>query len=508
MSELELRFYFAVFLRRLPYFLAIAISVTAAAIAMAYFMPAVYRASAKILMESPQISATAGTTAAPTNAVEQLEVVQQQIMTRDQLLPLADKLGVERQDETLSTDDVVDDLRARINFEQLPLAAGADRATVFNVSFDADDPDLAASFVNELVAIVLSKNSRLRTDRAENTTQFFSDEVARLGSELKRLEAQILKFKNEHQGALPDDLEFRRNKQSTLQERLLMLEREEAELRSRRSNLVELYGSTGQIGGAAPLTPEQQQLQEMNHALSEQLAIFSEDSPGVAALRARITSIRRTLRSGAADGAVGKGGLSDLDLQLSDIDNRLASSSKESTSLTQEIVELTRAIEATPANETVLTSLERDRTNAQTQYNAAIARLAEASTGEQIEALSKGPHFSVLDPATPPQQPVSPHRRRIAALGGVAGIGLGIGFIVLLEMLNKTIRRPTDIQQMFDVQPLATIPYIRTDAELLRARLTRALALLVAVSATAAGLLAGLYYLMPLGPVLERLPWA
>ena len=130
-----------------------------------------------------------------------------------------------------------------------------------------------------------------------------------------------------------------------------------------------------------------------------------------------------------------------------------------------EIAQLTKSIDATPGNETVLNSLERNRTNVQTQYNAAIARLAEASTGEQIEVLAKGPRFSLVEPATPPERALSPNRRRIAALGVVGGIGLGLGFIVLLEMLNKTIRRPVDLVQMFQAQPLATIPYIWTASE-------------------------------------------
>jgi polysaccharide biosynthesis transport protein len=505
MTDMDLRFYYAIFLRRLPYFVPGVVAVMAVAIAIAYLMPPVYTASAKILLDAPQIATNLASSTVPLSPVEQLQIVQQQITTRDTLLALADNLKIYGDgDERPSPDDIIEDMRSRLVFEQVPLEGKTDGATVFTVSFDAADPDLAATFVNELVADLLTRNVRRRTDRAESATKFFDNEVARLGSELKALERQILNFKTEHKDALPEGLDFRRNKQSALQERLLILEREEAELRSRRSNIVELYGSTGQVAGAVPLTPEQQQLQDLNHALSEQLAIFSEASPAIVALRARIAAVRESLRSQETDKTSLKGGPSQLDLQLSAVDERLGSVTMETGSITRELADLAKAIDATPANEAVLNSLERDRANVQAQYNADIARLAEASTGEQIELLSKGPRFSVLEAATPPERPTGPNRRRIVALGGVAGIGLGIGLVVLLEMLNKTLRRPMDIVQIFQAQPLATIPYLRTELEPRQTGIRPTLAGLFAAGAAAAARLSARHHPVPSEPMLPK----
>jgi hypothetical protein len=70
--------------------------------------------------------------------------------------------------------------------------------------------------VKEVVSLLLSKNADQRTDRAANATKFFSDEVGKLAADLKRVEAGILKFKNEHADALPDGQEFRRSRQGAL----------------------------------------------------------------------------------------------------------------------------------------------------------------------------------------------------------------------------------------------------------------------------------------------------
>jgi polysaccharide chain length determinant protein (PEP-CTERM system associated) len=494
MGDLDLRFYLSIFLRRLPYFLVIATFVTTAAVALALYLPPIFQASAKILVESPQIPADLARSTVPINAVEQLQIIEQQIMTRENVLALAEKLKIygDKASE-IPQADIIEDMRGRTKFELLQKdgPSGSLGAKVFSVSFIAGDADLAAKVVNEFTKLILQMNVRLRTDRAGETMQFFNQEVARLGGELSRLEAEILKFKNANKDALPDGLDFRRNQQNNQQERLQSLEREEAALRSRRNNLVELFESTGRIVSAGPVTLEQQMLQDLQRTLSEQLALFSENSPNIVALRARIKTLENGMQAkqaSDADTTKGKRGTSELDLQLSDIDDRLKYITQEKASITENLAELTKSITATPRNETILNSLERNRENIQAQYNIATARSAEASTGEQIEVSAKGERFTVVEPAVAPQKPTSPNRRRIAGAGFAGGIGLGLGLIVLLELLNKSIRRPTELVRTLQIQPLATISYIPVKREKKTAKLAQAagFAAFVATTATSA----------------------
>lgn len=472
MGNIDFNFYFSILLRRLPYLIAIVIVALLSAIAATRLISPIYSSSAKILSEAPQIPTDLARSTVPLGAVEQLQILQQQITTRDDLLALAARLAI--YDDTKKKplgDDIVRDMRSRIKFEQLQFdTLGRDQgATVFSVSFLAGKPDMAAKVANELAAMILDRNQRQRTDRAGSTLQFFNQTVARLSADLNRLEADILKFKTENKDTLPESLDFRRNQQGSLQERLISLEREESDLHTKRGNLIATYTNTGQLVGAVPLTPEQQILADLNRALGEQLAIFSETSPNIKALRARIASLQDGLLSSPSQEAKSENSPPakqatpfGLDLQLSDIDNRLRAVAAEKTSVVRGIEDLTHSITGTAASETVLNSLERNRQNIQMQYNAAIATRAEALTGEQIEMRSDGGRFSLLESATPPVRAISPQRTRIVAFGGAAGIALGLAIIVLLEMLNKTIRRPAELTQLLQSQPLATIPNIRT----------------------------------------------
>lgn len=489
MGDLDLRFYLSILLRRSPWAIAIAVLVTAAAVVVALVTPEVYRANVKILAEAPQIPANLARSTVTTDVSGQLLMLQQQAMTTEILASLAQKLDVYGAEAgKMSRDDIVDGMRDRTSFDLLPLdpSQGPQGTTVLTVSFDAGDPVLAADVANELAAFILDGSTQQRTDRAGDTLRFFTNEVERLKAELTKIEGNILKFKNDNKNTLPDSLDFRRNQLANLQEKLMMMEREEAELRSRRSKLVELYESNGIIGNSAPVTPEQQMLQDLNRALSDQLAIFSENSPNIKALRKRIAALQESMRTAAkAESDLDtKKPISPLDLQLSDIDDRLRYIGQVTPNLTQNIADLARTIAATPQNATTLIALERNRDNVQSQYNAAVASLAEASTGQQIEMRSKGVRFSILEPATPPEGHIKPKRKKIVALGILAAGGLALGFVVLLELLNKTIRRPIELVHALEIQPLATIPFIVPPSEQRRTNPFRRLAGLFGAGAT------------------------
>jgi polysaccharide chain length determinant protein (PEP-CTERM system associated) len=463
MGDLDIRFYLSMLWRKLPLLVLVAATFTTVAAVITRALPPVYQASAKIVAEAPQISTDIARSTVPINAWQQMQLVEQRLTTRDNLVKLARDLGVYRGSAVALTDEAIaDDMRKRTVFQQLDMGAlgGNQGAAVFSVSFDARDPELAARVVNAFVTLIVDGSASLRNSRASEATAFFSREAASLGTTLSEVEAEILAFKTAHQNALPENLEFARARQGNQQERLVQLEREESALRSRRGNLVQLFEATGGVGSAAPQTPDQQMLADLNRTLAAQLVIFSPDSPSIAALRNRIAVLKQNISSTNQTG-----GSSELDLQLADIDSRLKAIGEEKASVQDSLGQLETVIAATPANETALAALQRRHDNIKAQYETSAARLAEASTGEQIEANAQGGNFSLVEPASPPMSPVRPNRMRILAVGAIAGLGGGLALVVLLEFLNKTVRRPSELADMLQAQPLEVVPYIWTKAE-------------------------------------------
>jgi uncharacterized protein involved in exopolysaccharide biosynthesis len=342
----------------------------------------------------------------------------------------------------------------------MPVATGGGgaAATVFYISFKADHPDTAASVVNDLVTRILNKDVQLRTIRATETVSFFTKETQRLDALLRQLDSRVLAFKNEHINAMPDSIDFRRHQQTALQQRLLVLAQEEAMLRKRQTDL---QVRPFEIN-VAPVTLEEQNLQALRQSLAQQQALFSEGSPTIKALRSRIAALESVI-AGPTDGKATPP-LSTRDFELLDIQDRIAAIAEERVAIERTVSDLATSIAATPGNETILNSLQRDHQNLQAQYDSAIARLAEASTGQQIELLLKGERLSLIESAVPPQVPQGPGRT-VLLLASVAGALLvGLAAIVAPELLNRRIRRPSELVTRLQIVPFVTVPYIEQKA--------------------------------------------
>jgi succinoglycan biosynthesis transport protein ExoP len=459
MSTSDIRFYIWLLRRRLPYIVAAMFLSSAVGLCLALSLVPKYRATATILLESPAIPTELARTTISYTSIEQMQVIEQEIKARDQLLALAGRLKIYSADsEPMTGADIVNDLRARISFQLLPAAQGTGGVAFFGISFEAEQSELSASVANEVVALIVNKNARSRAGRASATMQFFEDETVRLDAELKQVEDKILAFKNANYEALPDSLNFRMGQQTRAQERLQALDREESDLRGRRISVTRMNQLGINTGGAA-ITPEGQALADLNKALTAQLALFSETSPGIVLLRTQITALKERM------GPSPKLPERDTSLlagqsQLSEIEDRLASIDRERTSTKAELDAITASIEATPASENALTALTRNRDNIQLQYNAAIGKLAEASVGERIEVDAKGGRISVVEAAIAPERPFGTKRRLIVLASLALGGMLSLAIIMLLEMMNSALRRPLDVERVLRVRPLATIPFM------------------------------------------------
>ena len=506
----DLRFYLQRFWRRFPWFLIIAAVVSAIGITLAVVLPPVYRAQAQLLVESPQIPTEMASSTVATGAPEALLIIQQRLLTRANLLDMAQRLAIYDGQSLMTPDKIVEDMRRRTSIDLPAQKATADFVTV---SFAAPAAQLSAQVTNDFVTQILQENVALRTATAGQTLDFFQQEVDRLGTELGQLGSKIMVYKLAHKDALPDSLDFRRTRQAQQQERLLQLDREMSALKDRRDRLTEIYQATGNIDQSnAPKTQEEAQLRDAQNQLNSAMALYSPQHPAVVALKAKVASLEAVVN--AQHGAVPDAGgtttpqQSDASiafkLQVADIDSQISFDADQKTQIEAELAALKVSVEATPGNAIDLDALQRDYDNAQTQYNNAVLRLGQAQTGDRIEALSKGQRITVIEQAVVPDTPDSPNRRLIAIGSVLGGLALGLGFVLLIEILNRTLHRPADLVSKLGLQALATVPYIYTSGEVFRRRLVVVSVVLAAILGIPAALYAVHQYYLPLDLLIGR----
>jgi uncharacterized protein involved in exopolysaccharide biosynthesis len=513
---MDFKFYLSLFLRRLPWFAVLMAIGTALGLALASMLPPVYIAQARLLVESEQIPGNLAASTVQTQSTEQIQIIQQRILTRAALLELANRLQVyapapSQPARVMSADDTVTDMRERIRIVTTggPSRRGPEEAVIVTVSFEAPTAAMAAQVTNELVTMILNEDVSLRTGVAGQTLDFFVQEVARLDKELAVRGAAILEFKQANKAALPDSLSFRLAQQSAAQERLQQLNRDESALTDRRATLVTLFERTGEVAAPAEaLTPAEQQLMALRDQLSQALAIYAPQNPRVRLLEQQIAAqevaVASQLAASGPAAAPDAPPLSPYDLQLADIDAQLKSITEQKADVAARLADLAITIDATPGNAITLETLDRDYASVRAQYDQAVSNRARAKTGDLIETLSKGQRISIIEQAVAPREPARPNRVAIASAGVGGGIVAGLGLVLLMELLNRSIRRPGELTRRLGITPFATLPYMRTKTEAARRRALIGLALALVLVGIPLGLWAMSRFYMPLDMVIER----
>jgi polysaccharide chain length determinant protein (PEP-CTERM system associated) len=508
----NLSYYFSIFRRRFAYFLIVATILSAIAVTVAYTLPPAYVSKMVILVESPQIPEELASSTVRTPAFEQLQIVQQRLLTRANLLDISRRLDVLPNMDKLNPDEIVGAMRARTKIKTSNRRLK--EAPLMTVSFEAPQARTAAGVLNEYLILIQQQDNEYRKGRSGETLEFFKQEVARLSDELDTQSARILEFKQASMGALPESLKFRLNQQSELQDRLGQAGRNISDLKNQRDRLMQLFEITGQVDTPTemPLSPEEQQLQDLRRQLDEALVIYSAANPRVKLLEGRISQLETRLdalkvpssEEGAADSETAKPLPAMLTIQLSDIDNRIVVLEDHKISLQAQIDALNDSIAKTPEVSIALEELNRKYNSIELQYNQAEIRLSQAQTGDRIETRSRGQRMSVIEQPAIPDQPTKPNRILIAGGGVAFGIFAGFGLIFLLEMLNTTARRPEDIIKRLGVTPLTTIPYTRTRAQRFRQRSGKLLLILVILVGIPAAVYAVHLYYLPLDLIADK----
>jgi succinoglycan biosynthesis transport protein ExoP len=154
-----------------------------------------------------------------------------------------------------------------------------------------------------------------------------------------------------------------------------------------------------------------------------------------------------------------------IQAQLSATLNDLTALDAETKKLRAQADGFQRDITLAPQVEQQYRELTRDYDNTRIKYQELRSKMTEAKTAQNLEADRKGERFTLIDPALPPEEPVSPNRPMIFIGGAMLSVGLAFGLVWLLEMNDTSVRGRVDLLKLTGIPPLALVPYIGTEAE-------------------------------------------
>jgi polysaccharide biosynthesis transport protein len=137
-------------------------------------------------------------------------------------------------------------------------------------------------------------------------------------------------------------------------------------------------------------------------------------------------------------------------------------------------------LEEAPKVEQEYLALTRDYQNAHGKHQEVMNKILEARISEGMEEHQKGEKFTLIDPASFPEKPVSPNRRLIFLAGVIMSLGAGVGTVALAEHLDHSVKSSDELAQLTGLPVLGSIIRIQTQEDILMGRQKRKLIWVIA----------------------------
>ena len=427
---------FDVLKRRFFFFAIPFVLIAAAGSVIALAWPAQYLSEGKILVQSPEIPTDLVRPTVSTLANERMQIIQQRIMTRDNLLEVAKKFKLTGDwRATLSGTELIDFIRARTVIEPVEVQLRSRRqqeAIAFNVGFKYENPAIATKVANEFLTMILKEDVKSRTSFASETTRFLARDVQRIEDRLSELDGQIL----------------------------------DAKIKARMAQAgVDDSGTTG-----GPVAPDRQ-LAALKAQLAVKSATFSSSHPDIIALK-------RAIKTLEAEQATAK--------------DKLAPSTKKGA---EQAAANQKALNQAAGDALSIDTLETKRESLKKELASATQKLAAARLGENLERGQHSERLEVIEQPTLPDKPVSPNRPKLFAVAFALAFMAGGGLLFVTEATDQAVRRASDVSSIIDSHLVVAIPYISTQRELRRRKQKIVFWVVFVMAITAAAAVAAYLYL-------------
>jgi capsular exopolysaccharide synthesis family protein len=323
---------------------------------------------------------------------------------------------------------------------------------ILTIDYEDKDPGLVWQVPNTIVARYLDRRRDVAQAQARSTVAFLKNQLDTVSAQLGSAE-EALKAYRERTRAIDPQTEA-----SSQLQRLVSLQSEKASIESERTALSRLLAEVDAkaarqqsddsavyqelvafptlmrsgiaTGVLASLTTVDQQRAEL-------LSRRTPTDPDVVALTQRSKDLQGQLRSVVVTYLQGLG-------------NQVAT-------LNSELDQFGRLIEAMPARELEVARLERQPKVLEDVSTLLQTRLKEA----EIAQSAGDPSVQVLDPATPPDDPIKPRPKVNLLAGLICGLLLGGVLTFVREYRDRTVHTRAEIERATGLPVLGLIPTTR-----------------------------------------------
>jgi len=452
--------------RRWWWIMPIALSIVVGALLVRY-LPREYKASTTLGVTAPLVSPTIVSQVTPSDNFDRMRAIQQQLVSS----PILSRVAREEQLADVGA------LRAAIDIKVPDPVANTNevrRLDTFVVSYSDSDPVRAQRVADRLARVFVDENSKVRSERAEDTTMFINAQLAASQARITDLEMRLRKAKEAYMGQLPEQTGANLQTLAGLRaqvvsdETTIRGERDRLTLIERQIDAIDKNTVDEPVGrGGDPLASPELRVAALERELATARAMYTEKHPEVQILQEELAFAKRDAETARqqpqadrlarlqrnpvylqlmGDREVARGRIKDLERDQVDVQTQIA--------------RYQARIEAAPMVEEQLTNIQREYDLEKQEYSDLSSRQRAALIAASVERNRSGERFEVLDPASFPTAPVRPIPLRVWLGSILGGIVVGAGLTLLREYFDSSVHDERELRDTLDLPILGSIARI------------------------------------------------
>ena len=412
-------------------------------------MPNRYQSDARVYIDADAVLTPLLRGLALDNSLaSQIEVLQRTLLSRPNLEKLISKTDLSlRVGGPSDLERMVAGLANRI-------AVVPQSNDLFTITYRDTDPHLAYDVVRTILGIFIEEKAGTSRSDMTNARAFLGEQIASYERQLRQAEAKRADFRARYLELLPavssgtsgldqarSDLRRLSGELADAQARRLVLGQELAATAA----TVVTESDPGGPGGNASLTEAEARLRELRTTLTDQ-------HPDVIRQKELVETLRHGGGGGPGRPARSR---SEPNMVYQQLKVMLVTSEQDISSLTRQVADarsecarLEQIARDVPTVQAQSSNLNRDYDVLRKNYEELLARRESMRLSDAADTEADKVKIEVIDPPQVPQIPVSPRRPLMLSFVLLAGLGSGVGSVLLLGRLDRSFRSIKDLRAL------------------------------------------------------------
>ena len=324
----------------------------------------------------------------------------------------------------------------------------AKESNIFQIKVTWDDPKAAATLANQVAEAFVERSRSIRRQDAEETFISYSAQLEEARDKLRAINAEFLAFKEANMiSDFEAEIEVLIGDLSRLDAEYKTKLAEAEAMQAGRIRLESLIASQPEMIVTSTIyrSPLKQRLADYAWQLQEARSRYTNENPKVIKLEKRVEVLEQMIKESndesAPENTYSPNSLrTDLDLRLQEMIDTIKVREAQVTALEATTQGMKDKLALLASKQKEYRMLRAGIEAAEVLEKNLVSRVEEA----HVMVQRNESNFAIIEPATPPQEPL-PSSRKLVAIGGVIlGVGAGLFVALLLELLDPFVRGRRD----------------------------------------------------------------